>query len=69
MDVYKERISEVLSNPDLYIKSSERATSYNSWLKDYLLQGVPLPVCTPIMGLKILYVLKVTHTWCLFPWL
>lgn len=39
MDVYKERISEVLSNPDLYIKSSEKATSYNSWLKDYLLQG------------------------------
>ena len=32
-------IEEELSNPELYIKDSSYSTSYDEWLKDYLMQG------------------------------
>lgn len=38
-EMSKRYISEVLSDPELYIKDSSCTTSYNAWLKDYLMQG------------------------------
>lgn len=38
-EMNKRYISEVLSDPELYIKDSSCTTSYNAWLKDYLMQG------------------------------
>ena len=35
----ERHISEVLSDPELYIKDSSYTTSYNEWLQDYLMQG------------------------------
>ena len=38
-DIAQILIEEVLSNSELYIKDSSCVTSYNSWLRDYLMQG------------------------------
>ena len=38
-EMIERHISEMLSDPELYIKDSSCTTSYNAWLKDYLMQG------------------------------
>ena len=38
-DIAQILIEEVLGNSELYIKDSSCVTSYNEWLKDYLMQG------------------------------